>query len=408
MYWLFGQGAQMTSPRQRRASQQRANVQKAASGRPIQLRDAAFGATVPGGPAYGARLNGRQVLVQPGAAAAGALGTGFGREWNAAKGVNFGGQTLYPAELNGNVVWMPSRSSQPTQLERTYGAGAPGAAPAPRPSAPATRPAPAAPGLGAPTPITTGRGASRERMNEMSQNAGGANISERILPGEDAVKAAGAYAEARAKDPFAEIPALVDQRSQEHGQRADIAAWIEANKNAPKGADGMNIVDRFLAKQRRAEPGAMRPTDAGMERAYSGQIQVAPAAATLKDLPYGEGSMPAGVPAAFGSDGRGAAFTQEFGVGPAAAAPVYQGPAPDREPAGMANTTAAMQQAFGGELQVVPQATAQASNLNFNSPLPDANMSQAFSDETKTLSEDLLKRYKLGILGNQGFAFNAG
>jgi hypothetical protein len=35
-----------------------------------------------------------------------------------------------------------------------------------------------------------------------------------------------------------------------YAQRADIAAWIEANKNAPKGIDGKNIVDRFLEKQR--------------------------------------------------------------------------------------------------------------------------------------------------------------
>lgn len=386
MYWLFGQGAQMTSPRQRRASQQRANVQKAASGRPVQLRDAAFGATVPGGPAYGARLNGRQVLVQPGAAAAGALGTGFGREWNAAKGVNFGGQTLYPAELNGNVVWMPSRSSQPTQLERTYGAGAPGAAPAPRPSAPATRPAPAAPGLGAPTPITTGRGASRERMNEMSQNAGGANISERILPGEDAVKAAGAYAEARAKDPFAEIPALVDQRSQEYGQRADIAAWIEANKNAPKGADGMNIVDRFLAKQRPAAP-------------LQSQLSEAP--------DYSEGGAPTAPWTPADAPGpapeRGTVIGEKYyGKQWDGTQWIDQAQAPfSTSPLG---TTAAYGMAQQG-VEFVPQATAQASNLNFNSPLPEANMSQAFSDESRTLSEDLLKKYKLGV---QGIAFNAG
>ena len=35
-----------------------------------------------------------------------------------------------------------------------------------------------------------------------------------------------------------------------YAQRADIVAWMEANKNAPKGADGKNIVDRFLEQQR--------------------------------------------------------------------------------------------------------------------------------------------------------------
>jgi hypothetical protein len=35
-----------------------------------------------------------------------------------------------------------------------------------------------------------------------------------------------------------------------YAQRADIAAWMEANKNAPKGADGLNIVERFERQQR--------------------------------------------------------------------------------------------------------------------------------------------------------------
>ena len=36
-----------------------------------------------------------------------------------------------------------------------------------------------------------------------------------------------------------------------YAQRADIQAWIAANQNAPKGADGKNIVDRFLEQQRK-------------------------------------------------------------------------------------------------------------------------------------------------------------
>lgn len=35
-----------------------------------------------------------------------------------------------------------------------------------------------------------------------------------------------------------------------YSDRADIRAWIDANKNAPKGVDGKNIVDRFLEQQR--------------------------------------------------------------------------------------------------------------------------------------------------------------
>lgn len=36
-----------------------------------------------------------------------------------------------------------------------------------------------------------------------------------------------------------------------YAQRADIQAWMEANKNAPKGVDGKNIVDRFLEQQQK-------------------------------------------------------------------------------------------------------------------------------------------------------------
>jgi len=36
-----------------------------------------------------------------------------------------------------------------------------------------------------------------------------------------------------------------------YAQRADIQAWMDANKNAPKGADGKNIVDRFLEQQQK-------------------------------------------------------------------------------------------------------------------------------------------------------------
>ena len=36
-----------------------------------------------------------------------------------------------------------------------------------------------------------------------------------------------------------------------YAQRADIQAWMGANKNAPKGADGKNIVDRFLEQQQK-------------------------------------------------------------------------------------------------------------------------------------------------------------
>jgi hypothetical protein len=85
----------------------------AASGKPIQLQEATFGSPLPGGPAYGAVRDGRQVLVQRGAAGAGG---NYGS-------VNFAGQTLDPLTIGKDVMWVP-RGGQPTEIERRYGIGA--------------------------------------------------------------------------------------------------------------------------------------------------------------------------------------------------------------------------------------------------------------------------------------------
>lgn len=252
---------------------------------------------------------------------------------------------------------------------------------APAPAAPAVRPAPVAPGMGAPTPVVTGRGNRQERMNEMSQNAGAANISERILPGQDAIDAAGAYAATRGQDPFAAAPALVDQRSQEYSQRADIQAWIEANRNAPKGADGMNIVDRFLAKRRPAAP-------------VQGQLSDAP--------DYAEGGAPTVPWTAADSPGpapeRGAVIGEKF------YGKTWDGSRwIDESTLATAPTQAGWQAAIPPEpSSVAPRPTAQDSNLNFNSPMPAANAAQALKDE---VSQELLDEYRLNL---GGFPWNRG
>ena len=105
-------------------------MQAAASGAPIQLRDATLGGYVPGGAAYGAESNGRQVLVQRGAAGTGA---------NLAGSVNFAGQTLDPLTVGKDVMWIP-RGSQPTEIERRYGIGARTAEPPAQVEPPAQRP----------------------------------------------------------------------------------------------------------------------------------------------------------------------------------------------------------------------------------------------------------------------------
>lgn len=60
-----------------------------------------------------------------------------------------------------------------------------------------------------------------------------------------------------------------------YAQRADIAAWMEANKNAPKGADGLNIVERFERQQRErglwGSPGATDGDLAGEQLTARGE-----------------------------------------------------------------------------------------------------------------------------------------
>lgn len=85
--------------------------------------------------------------------------------------------------------------------------------------------------------------AQRERVNEMLQNAG---VQQPLPPMED-------LRPYWARNPEIAKAAAEGPRSTDAGysERADIQAWMEANKNAPKGADGKNIVDRFLEQQQK-------------------------------------------------------------------------------------------------------------------------------------------------------------
>jgi hypothetical protein len=252
----------------------------------------------------------------------------------------------------------------------------------------------------------------REELQRMSQQYGaGRTYATRLVPTEEeavaintpkvpvpqaAVDQAAAFAQAREANPLADVRefAQIDQRSQEYAQRADIQAWMKANPELAK---------KFLAKQRQGEPQPMRPTDSGLEAAYSGRIQVAPQGADPSGVPFQQGELPAGTPQPL-QGGNAAGFQQEMNVGPAPQAPVYQGPAPDRAPAGMAQSQEALSQAFSGQLEVVPQAAAQQSNLNFNSPLPSANLTQAYEDSRK---KQLLNNPVLGKYLNAAGAINA-
>lgn len=232
------------------------------------------------------------------------------------------------------------------------------------------------------TPATRAR---QEAANQALQNAGGANISQPILAGvpDDAVKASKEYAQARAAIPMAELPAVLDQRSQEYSQRADIQAWLRNMQNG--SASQRAIADRFLTKQRPAAP-------------LIGQRSEAP--------DYSEGGAPTQPWTAADAPGpapeRGTVIGEKY-YGKTWDGTQWVGDAQTPMAAGPLGTQAAYGMAADG-IEFVPQATAQASNLNFNSPLPQANASQAFGDEAKKLAEELAGRYQLDI---KNLAFGA-
>lgn len=107
------------------------------------------------------------------------------------------------------------------------------------------------------TSVTPGARARQERMNELSQQAGGPNYSfETGFPREfEAAKSTAPVVEQYRKDlasnALADTPELIDQRSQAYGQRADIAKWLETMQKG--SASDQAIAAKFLAKQRPAQ-----------------------------------------------------------------------------------------------------------------------------------------------------------
>lgn len=197
-----------------RVAAQVQSMRAAASGEPIQLYEATFGELRPGGPAYGAVRDGRQVLVQRGAA--GARGN-YGS-------INFAGQTLDPLTVGKDVMWVP-RGDQPTEVERRYGIGARTTEPSSEVKPPAQAPSVLSDDVDA-------RASEARRMLQQATPFWEREENKNLL---QAAQVGGGPRAGEAG----------------YAQRADIAAWIEANKNAPKGVDGKNIVDRFLEKQQR-------------------------------------------------------------------------------------------------------------------------------------------------------------
>ena len=271
--------------------------------------------------------------------------------------------------------------------------------------------------------VTPGARARTERMNELSQQAGGQNYSfETAFPNEFAGAKSAApiveqYRKDLAADPLASTPALIDQRSQEYGQRADISKWMEANRNAPKGADGMNVVDRFLAKQR---PAAQSMADSPVFNSPDADRQVAEAGyGGMKYDPESTKQLQAFEAGAdWAASGGGAMQNAKFDQGAmeyggdslrsrqapnrAVAEAGYQGMKVDPATAPEMGTMGAGSTWTGqgvSQLQGMPMAAATAETnrqINFEgSPLPEANAAQAATKE----ADDLLEVYKRNILG---------
>lgn len=214
-----------------RVALQRQNMQAAASGAPIQLRDATLGGYLPGGAAYGAVRDDRQVLVQRGAAGTGA---------NLAGSVNFAGQTLDPLTVGKDVIWVP-RGSKPTEIEKRYGINTQGAA---RPEQAEPNVDPVAPGLQRPDPY--GDSAARARESEQrrmmqqyaskeywdtEQGKAMLSLGQQMSAPQDA-KLADYYGAQRAvgigsMDEILSGLASVDDRYKEGG---DLRQWAQANQ----------------------------------------------------------------------------------------------------------------------------------------------------------------------------------
>lgn len=391
--------------RAQRVEAQRTNMRAAASGGPVNLREATFGALVPGGSARGAVLNGRQILVQKGAADSGALAAGS---------INWGGQALFPVERDGDVLWVPRGGSKPTEIENRYGIRVGGG-----------KDQPGDDGGGWEPIVTPGSRARQERMNELSQQAGGPNYSfETGFPREfEAARSAAPVVEQYRKDlasnPLADTPELIDQRSQAYGQRADIAKWLETMQKG--SASDQAIAAKFLAKQRPAEQsmadssvfnateGDRRVAEAGysgmkfdpettrdLKAFEAGADWAASGMAGLKDSKFETGTSEYGGGLLRDGAGIEAARRREIaesGYGSRSISP--------QDTAELATLGAGSKFTGTGvthlaDMKMTPATAETNRQINFEgSPLPEANAAQAESDNTDKFLANFMKNIGL-------------
>lgn len=295
-----------------------------------------------------------------------------------------GQEVQWTKDNNGRWGWLPFQTEG--QMARAALASA---------QPPVTQQSVVAPGQGAPSPVVSPVSRARaEALNTASQQAGGPNLSKPLVPTEAELNAQKGYAAAREANPLAAVPELLDQRSQAYGQRAGIDQWLKAMQGGSKSDQA--IAQRFLAKQRNAGPSAMQADAAGLRGAYGGDLNVGPGAKALEEVPYQGGISPAGA-----EQLKGAYSTQLApGTGGSLEGLAYQGPAPMTQPQAMQQGAQGLSAAFGSELSVAPQASAQQSNLNGpESPLVQATTSQSLQDQQKAYQmqagSDLLAKYRL-------------
>lgn len=253
MGYYEAQNQTLEKLRRGRVADQAKSMQAAATGRtPIRLNDARWGLPVPGGDAYGSRLNGRQVLVQK----------NVGNLGFTANSINFGGQELFRqkrtnADGSVDVLWVPRQSSGSTVIEQRYGIK-----PAADPVQDRIEDPVVAPGLGAPDPYgdpaARAREAEQRRMMQQyaskeywdtEQGKAMLSLGQQMSAPKDA-KLADYYGAQRAvgigsMGEILEGLASVDDRYKEGG---DLRKWAEANqglalreynKRFPGGTAGM-------------------------------------------------------------------------------------------------------------------------------------------------------------------------
>jgi hypothetical protein len=314
----------------------------------------------------------------------------------------------YPMGVSGrSMPGLPADANVPSQYPPGTSRGlAPAAGrPAPAAAAPARSVAPAPgpqPGGGYTPMVTPSFRAREEQLVSAGQQAGlqGYRPSASWDKSGASYKAAAAVAptvaQFREAGPGAAVPAAIDQRSQEYGQRADIQAWMNANRNAPKGADGMNIVDRFIKAQRPPQGVGSMPMSAQAQA-----LAVSQYAGGADPLVTPVGVQGVALPGGFSPDTQAGVTRAWQGEGPDISARVAAAVNPSAPPPGTSVGVAPQQPPVISNSTLTPEAIRQA-NLLGNRAINEGRQAQAFNTQQQLIEtpgnvpdpgEDFLNRF---------------